>query len=170
MLTNASFALRFQCTMGTVTTLDQDQGDEEYPEFWDLIGRDGDIAPYQEEEDEQGMMEFEPRLYRVDGDPQRDLQLVATASRMVHKKSPSNTKREADPCFKRTDLKDDDVFLIDSGWDIFVWIGSNADRSEKIAGMNAADRYSKLDPRTVELPVHIVKSGHESDAFSALFD
>jgi len=152
--------------MGTVTTLDQDQGDEEYDDFWDLIGRTGDIGPYVEDDDLNIPSEFIPRLYRVDGNPQKELQLVANATRMVQKKKKTMM---TDPCFNRKALDEDDVFLIDSGWEIFVWIGSGADRSEKIAAMGAADRYSKLDPRTLELPVHIVKSGYESDTFLALF-
>ena len=48
--------------------------------------------------------------------------------------------------------------------DLAVGIGAAMD-----AAMTAADRYSKKDPRTMELPVHIVKSGNESDDFLALF-
>jgi hypothetical protein len=36
------------------------------------------------------------------------------------------------------------------------------DRYKKLVAMPAADRYLKKDPRTLELPVHIVKSGHET--------
>ena len=161
-----------KCTMGTVTTLDQDQGDEEYSDFWDLIGHEGEIGPPKKDTGKDGgkIVEFEPRLYRVDGDLQQDLQLVSTATRKIHKTTAkNNNKRTSDPSFNRTELNEDDVFLVDSGWEIFVWIGSGADRYEKMAAMSAADRYAKLDPRTMELPVHIVKSGHENDAFLALF-
>jgi len=158
--------------MGTVTTLDQDQGDEEYSDFWDLIGREGEIGPPKDDGKDKGkvIVEFEPRLYRVDGDLQRDLQLVSTATRRIHQTTKlPNIHRRDDPCFHRRELEEEDVFLVDSGWEIFVWIGSGADRYEKMAAMSAADRYARLDPRTMELPVHIVKSGHENDAFLALF-
>jgi len=148
------------CTMGTVTTLDENQGDEEYTEFWDILG-DGMIG--EDMQDDEGVTEFEPLLYRVDGDPTKDLELVATGM-------PIQKTSKTCSCLNRVDLDDNDVFLIDSGWEIYVWVGKSADRYERIAAISAADRYSKKDPRTLELPVHIVKSGHESESFNALFD
>jgi gelsolin len=153
--------------MGTVTTLDQDQGDDEYTEFWNIIGNDGDIGPDEDRDDKKATSEsFQPLLYRVDGNLQKELQLVATSSTEILMGHP---KAKASACFKKSDLLEDDVFLIDTGWEIYVWIGSAADRYEKIASMSAADKYAKMDARTAELPVHIVKSGHESDTFLALF-
>lgn len=149
------------CTMGTVTTLDQGQGDEEYVDFWHLVGNDGEIGPHLD--DDEGVAEFEPRLYRVDGDLTKDLQLVATG-KMISK---GNHKDSAP--LNRSDLDDDDVFLVDSGWKIYIWIGAGSDRREKMAAMTAADRYAKLDARTVELPVHIIKAGNESEDFAAMF-
>lgn len=146
--------------MGTVTTLDQDQGDDEYTEFWDYLG-DGTIG--EDMEDDEGVLEFEPLLFRVDGDLSKELELKATGQ-PIQKMSKECT------CFQKSLLDEDDVFLIDSGWEIYVWIGKGADRFEKIAAMTAADRYSKKEGRTLELPVHIVKSGNESDSFLALFD
>jgi gelsolin len=147
------------CTMGTVTTLDENQGDDEYTDFWDILG-EGTIAEAMQDDD--GVREFEPLLFRVDGDLSKDLELVATG------KSIEKTSKTCS-CLNRSDLNDDDVFLIDSGWEIYVWVGKGADRREKIAAMSTATSYSKKDPRTLELPVHIVKSGHESDSFNALF-
>lgn len=145
--------------MGTVTTLDQGQGDEEYTDFWSLLG-DGTIGP--DQDDDEGLTEFEPVLYRVDGDQTKELELVTKGTKI------QKTSKEC-KCLNRADLDENDVFLIDSGWDIYVWIGKGADRYEKIAAMSAADRYSKKDRRTLELPVHIVKSGNESSNFNSLF-
>lgn len=144
--------------------MDQDQGDEEYTDFWDIVGTDGEIGP--DLQDDQGVSEFQPLLYRVNGDVNKDLELVATGT-TVQKMSIECA------CLSKSDLDDNDVFLIDSGWEIYVWIGSGADRYEKIAAMTAADRYSKTssDPaRTLLLPVHIVKSGRENANFLALFN
>jgi len=145
--------------MGTVTTLDQGQGDDEYPEFWASLG-EGTIG--EDMNDDEGVVEFEPLLFRVDGYLEKDLELIATG------KSIKKTSKDC-TCLQRASLDEGDVFLIDSGWEIYVWIGKSADRYERIAAMTAADRHSKKSPRTFDLPVHIVKSGHESDSFNALF-
>lgn len=147
------------CTLGTVTVLDQNQGDEEYTDFWAYLG-DGDIQP--DLDDDEGITEFAPLLFRVDGDTSKDLELAATGT-PVAKTSRTCT------CLNKADLIEGDVFLMDSGWEIYVWIGSGADHFEKIAAMTAADKYARQDPRTLELPVHIVKSGYETDRFLAYF-
>ncbi|CAB9520579.1 Gelsolin (Fragment) (Partial), partial [Seminavis robusta] len=147
------------CTMGTVVVLDQGQGDDSEDKFWAYLG-DGDIQT--DAADDEGVTEFTPLLYRVDGSIAKDLEKVAEGSPV--QKTSTDYK-----CLNKGDLKDDDVFLLDSGWEIYVWIGSKADRYEKIAAMFAADKYSKMDPRTLELPVEIVKSGAESDRFLSYF-
>ena len=145
--------------MGTVTTMDENQGDEAYTDFWDILG-DGTIG--KDMEDDESVSDFKPLLYRVDGDLTKDLELVATG------KSIQKTSKNCS-CLSRSNLNENDVFLIDSGWEIYVWLGTDADRHEKIAAIYAADRYSKKNPRTLELPVHICKSGYESDSFNSLF-
>jgi hypothetical protein len=145
--------------MGTVVTLDQDQGDEEDSDFWNLLGP-GTIG--EDMKDDEGVTQFEQRLYRVDGDPTKELELIATGE-------PAQRSSKYSGSLNRGDLKDGDVFLVDTGWEIFVWIGKDADRDEKIAALSAADRYSKQDPRTLELPVHILKSGNETQRFLDIF-
>ena len=63
------------CTLGTVVTLDQGQGDEEYTDFWAYLGEDGEIQPFQDNDD--SVKEFAPLLFRVDGDSSKDLQKIA---------------------------------------------------------------------------------------------
>ena len=147
------------CTLGTVTVLDQGQGDEEYTDFWNYLG-DGEIQP--DQQDDEGIKEFAPLLFRVDGDMSKDLEQVAEGLPIA------KTSRTC-TVLNKSDLVEGDVFLMDSGWEIYVWIGSGADHFEKIAAMTAADKYSKQDPRTLELPVHIVKSGHETELFLSYF-
>ena len=151
------------CTLGTAVVLDQGQGDDEDTEFWNYLG-DGEIQPAQDDDDE-GETEFAPLLYRVDGEMTKDLELVATGT-------PIQETSTQCTCLHKSDLHEDDVFLVDSGWEIYVWIGKGADHYEKIAAMTAADKYSKMGDnsgRTLELPVHIVKSGHETNRFLSYF-
>jgi len=121
-------------------------------DFWDLIERKGEIGPPKDDGKDGGkVVEFEPCLHQGDG----GLQMVATATRLVHKK----TKKSVDPYFRRRELTEDIVFLFDSGWEILGCIGSGAVRSETMAAISSA----KLDPQSVELPFHIVKSGNENE-------
>lgn len=148
------------CTMGTVVVLDQGDGDDEVKEFWDYLG-DGTIAP--KEDAEPAIAEFAPLLYRVDGDPSKELTKVAEGS-------PIAKTSKVVPSLKKSDLDSGDVFLVDNGWEIFIWIGKGADLSEKVAAMGAADRYAKIAPRALNLPVEIVKEGSETDNFNAYFE
>ena len=38
-------------------------------------------------------------------------------------------------------LDESDVFLLDAGWEVFLWIGKDSDKSEKLTGMAKADSY-----------------------------
>jgi len=147
------------CTLGTATVLDQGDGDEEYTDFWGYLGG-GDIASKVEAEDP--ITEFKPILFRVDGNPEKPLVEVAKGAFLQR---PGKLVRVLD----RGSLNEDDVFLMDSGWEIFVWIGKSADTSEKIAAMGAADRFAAMEPRAADLPVTIVKSGNESALFKTYF-
>ena len=101
-------------------------------------------------------------MFRVDGDPSKPLEQVAVGEAVG--------KNQTAPCFDRSSLDDSDVFLLDTGWKIFVWMGNKADRSEIFAAMRAADRYAETDPRAHDLPVTMLKAGRESDGFSSFFE
>lgn len=148
------------CTLGTVVTLDQGDGDEEATDFWSYLG-EGEIASAIP--DDPGMEEFTPLLFRVDGDPSKPLEKVAEGI-SVQKRS---TERK---CLKKGALDDSSVFLLDAGWDVYVWIGKGADTSEKVAAMGAADRYAEMEPRANFSPVTILKAGQETSAFLSYFD
>lgn len=117
----------------------------------------GDTAPGLKD-----LAEFEPKLFRVDGDPSKPLEQVAVGKAVG--------KNQTGPCFDRSSLDGSDVFLLDTGWKIFVWMGNKADRSEIFAAMSAADRYAKIDPRVHDLPVTMMKAGREPDGFSSFFE
>jgi gelsolin len=146
------------CTFGTAIVLDQ--GSDEDDDFWGFLGEGeiGEAAPEDEEPEE-----FAPVLYRVDGDPTKPLEEVSTGSPI--EKGASDTK-----CLPKQALDDGDVFLVDAGWELFVWIGKSADLKEKIAALGAADRLAEVEPRVNYLPVTVVKSGSETDEFLAYFD
>jgi hypothetical protein len=146
------------CTLGTAVVLEQGSNDED-EEFWGYLGSGEIGSPVSEEEEPE---EFSPVLYRVDGDPTKDLEKVSAGS-PVKKGSPTT-------CLPKSALEDSDVFLVDAGWEVFVWIGSGADIKEKIAALGAADRLAEIEPRVNYLPVTVVKSGSETDDFLSYFD
>ena len=67
-------------------------------------------------------------------------------------------------------LDDDDVFLLDAGWEVYLWVGNGSDKDEKIAGLTKADEYLQTTPRTANLPLTIIKSGWETPDFLEFFD
>jgi gelsolin len=148
------------CTLGTATVLQQGDGDEEYTDFWEYL-RDGEIGP--DLKDNEGVTEFSPLLFRVDGDANKALDQVASGI-------PIKKTSKVVSCLKRGDLDSADVFLLDAGWDIYIWIGKGSDRSEKLAAMGAADRYAKMEPRALNVPVTIVKEGSETAIFNSYFE
>jgi hypothetical protein len=105
------------------------------------------------------LTEFMPLLFRVDGNPKNKLEL---AEKGAFVEEPGKIIR----CLDRGVLDENDVFLLDSGWELFVWIGNS---SEKIAAMGAADRYAEMEPRAATLPVTVVKSGSETTLFLSYF-
>jgi len=158
---NAILWAEFMCTMGTVMVVAQEDDESEQEEFWKYLGKEGEIGP--DLEDDDLVVEFRPKLYRVDGDPTKALELVAEGKE-VKKTSKICT------CLPEGALDGDDVFLVDSGWEVFVWVGAGADKEEKLAAMGAIDRYIQMEPRAMELPATIVKQGMETDQFWAYFE
>mmetsp|Transcript_23223 Transcript_23223/g.37774 ORF Transcript_23223/g.37774 Transcript_23223/m.37774 type:complete len:374 (+) Transcript_23223:51-1172(+) len=149
------------CTLGTVTTLDQGSGDDEDKEFWGYLG-EGEIGPAVSDEEE--LDEFAPVLYRVDGDPTKPLEKVGTGTPL------KKDARDSKSSLQKSALDDNDVFLVDAGWELFVWIGKGADTKEKMAALGAADCLAEVEPRVNYLPVTVVKSGSETSEFLSYFD
>ena len=172
------------CTLGTVKVLTQGDGDEEESDFWNyLSGGDGgsdddkhsrsmrsrgigsSASRFQEQKNlTAALEEFKPKLFRVDADITTPLQQVSEGE-MVTK----TAMFTMGGVFEKDSLDDNDVFLLDAGWEIFVWIGKSANFEEKMAAMAAADRYAEMEPRVKDIPLSIVKEGHESSSFWSLF-
>lgn len=151
------------CTMGTVTVLAQGDGDEEETEFWDYLERGGGkrgsrsigktATGWKPRRNLNfGLEEFQPKLFLVDGD--KPLERVALGN-LVKKAT------RIGRFLNRKSLNEDNVFLLDTGWKIFVWIGREANTSEKLAALSAVDRYAETEPRAKELPVTVIKDGQE---------
>ncbi|XP_069838358.1 villin-1 [Dendropsophus ebraccatus] len=73
--------------------------------------------------------------------------------------------------FNQDDLEDDDVFLLDAWDQVFLWIGRNANESEKRDAAVTAQEYLKTHPgsRDVNTPIIVVKQGFEPPTFTGWF-
>lgn len=74
--------------------------------------------------------------------------------------------------FEHKDLISDDVMLLDSGDEVYVWVGKEAEKDEIDSGLAMAKQFLDSDPtpRNADNSVIItIKEGREPDAFIAIF-
>uniref|UniRef100_A0A8C9YW57 Gelsolin n=1 Tax=Sander lucioperca TaxID=283035 RepID=A0A8C9YW57_SANLU len=69
------------------------------------------------------------------------------------------------------DLATDDVMILDSWDQVFVWIGNEAQEEEKTEAMASAVRYIETDPanRDLRTPIVKIKQGFEPPTFTGWF-
>lgn len=70
---------------------------------------------------------------------------------------------------KKDMLVSDDVFIVDVGMEIFVWIGSGANKAERTMAMNYATKYLTENDKDTMLPVTRVIEGDENEVFAGFF-
>lgn len=149
------------CTEGTVKVLDEGNGDEAETEFWAYL-KAGDIK--EADDYDRIVEEFTPLLFKLpEGDDDLDEPEQVGKGEKVRIGFTTQCKISKDL------LDESDVFLLDAGWELFLWIGKNANRSEKLGAFARADKYCQGDLRTVDLPLSIVKSGYEQSDFNDFF-
>ncbi|XP_072010482.1 scinderin [Engystomops pustulosus] len=73
--------------------------------------------------------------------------------------------------FTQEDLAEDDVMLLDTWEQIFLWIGKDANEVEKKESLKSAKQYIETDPsgRDKRIPITTVKQGHEPPTFTGWF-
>lgn len=75
--------------------------------------------------------------------------------------------------FSQEDLDQDDVMMLDSGDEIYIWIGKGSTEEERTKSLEIAMEYVKTDPTQRDLDntsIITVNQNQEPDAFTALFD
>jgi gelsolin len=140
------------CTNGTVVTMDQGSDDTDAT-FWSYFpDSDGEIPTTAEDGDDADVEDFQPKLYQL---------------------SPNGAELIATSTVSKSMLNPDDVFLFDSGWTLYVWIGKTSDSSEKLNAITWAHTFcttSSNDPaRTSTLPITMMKDGYETSTFLEYF-
>ena len=70
--------------------------------------------------------------------------------------------------FQQEDLCEDDVMILDTWYDLFVWVGTRSNAEERRRAMETAKQYVLTDPckRDPNLSIYQVKQGHEPVIFT----
>jgi hypothetical protein len=73
--------------------------------------------------------------------------------------------------FTQEDLLDDDVFLLDTFTQVFVWVGNGSTEEEKAKSSELSQKYiaQANDGRDLDCPVVMVNSGSEPLMFTSQF-
>ncbi|XP_067287931.1 advillin [Pseudorasbora parva] len=123
---------------------------QEPNEFWDILGGKG---PYASDRRLQ-MVSFDhqPRLFECSN---KTGQFIATEVTQ----------------FTQDDLREDDVMLLDTWDQVFLWIGNEANDVERRECVPTCQEYLRTHPgcRDPETPIMIVKQGFEPPTFTGWF-
>ncbi|KAG8432266.1 hypothetical protein GDO86_016781 [Hymenochirus boettgeri] len=73
--------------------------------------------------------------------------------------------------FNQDDLDEEDIFLLDAWDQVFLWIGKNANETEKKEAAFTAQEYLKTHPgcRDINTPIIVIKQEHEPPTFTGWF-
>lgn len=75
--------------------------------------------------------------------------------------------------FQKSDLVTEDVMFLDSGDEVYVWIGAKADEEERSEGLEMAKKYLDADPtyrNADNCIVIVVKENEEPSSFTSIFN
>ncbi|XP_042365970.1 villin-1 isoform X2 [Plectropomus leopardus] len=74
--------------------------------------------------------------------------------------------------FAQSDLDEEDVMLLDTWEEIFLWVGNSANQYETKEAWNSAQEYLKTHPagRDPDTPIIFVKQGYEPPTFTGWFN
>ncbi|XP_052021980.1 advillin [Apodemus sylvaticus] len=123
---------------------------QEPPEFWDLLGGK---APYANDKRlQQETLDVQVRLFECSNKTGRFLVTEVTD-------------------FTQDDLSPGDVMLLDTWDQVFLWIGAEANATEKEGALSTAQEYLVTHPsgRDPDTPILIVKQGFEPPTFTGWF-
>jgi hypothetical protein len=135
----------------TVTTTDEGQEDAK---FWELLGGKGPIASADEGgDDRETEKKHTKALYQL-SDASGTLKFTQKATGKV-------TKAQFDT---------KDVFIFDSGLEIFAWIGKGASVNEKKSALGSAQTYLGQHNRPAYLPISRIIEGGEPSSFVTALD
>ncbi|KAF0883353.1 AVIL protein, partial [Crocuta crocuta] len=132
---------------GTEDTVAEGQ---EPAEFWDLLG--GKTAYANDKRLQQEILDVQPRLFECSNKTGRFVVTEVTD-------------------FTQDDLNPGDVMLLDTWDQVFLWIGAEANATEKERALTTAEEYLHTHPsgRDPDTPILIIKQGFEPPTFTGWF-
>ncbi|XP_049588785.1 advillin [Syngnathus scovelli] len=119
-------------------------------DFWEMLGGQ---APYANDKRlQQTVLDHEPRLFECSNKSGRFVVTEVTQ-------------------FTQDDLNDDDVMLLDTWDQVFLWIGKEANRLERKEAVVTSQEYLHTHPadRDPDTPIILVKQGFEPITFTGWF-
>ncbi|KAL7837477.1 hypothetical protein SRHO_G00271880 [Serrasalmus rhombeus] len=123
---------------------------QEPMEFWSLLGGK---APYANDKKlQQVTLDHQPRLFECSNKTGRFIVTEVTQ-------------------FNQDDLSEDDVMLLDTWDQIFLWIGNQANEVERQESVVTCQEYLRTHPgaRDCDTPILLVKQGFEPPTFTGWF-
>ncbi|XP_029287630.1 advillin isoform X1 [Cottoperca gobio] len=143
--------------VSSVIGQNSDQGSEEMVaegqepiEFWELLGGK---APYASDKRlQQTVLDYQPRLFECSNKTGRFI--VTEVSQ-----------------FTQDDLNEDDVMLLDTWDQVFLWIGKEANEVERKEAVVTSQEYLHTHPgaRDPDTPIALIKQGFEPPTFTGWF-
>lgn len=128
-----------------------DHGICDETEWWAALGGKGPVAPAVSD------AESPARLQRL-------LQLSDKSGKLTL------TEIAVGGQIKRTLLTSDDIFILDEGSEVTVWIGLNASVGERKNGLSRAIEYLVQEGRPLTTPIARILEGGENEQFENFFD
>jgi len=114
-------------------------------DFWKLVGGEGPIKSAEEGgSDDDEKLTGEKKLYRLsDASGKMDFKEVGKGS------------------LKKSLLDSNDVFILDTGAEVFAWVGKGSSASEKKGALQYAQDYLKNNKRPAHTPISRILQGGE---------
>jgi len=128
-----------------------EEGDKE-AEFWKVLGGEGAVKTAEEGGDDAEAEQSTGKAL---------FQLSDATGQMVFKQVATGS------ACKRNLLDPNDVFILDTGAEVFAWIGKGASPDEKAKALGFAQDYLTKYNRPAYLPICRVLDGGENPTFNA---
>ncbi|KAJ3398560.1 hypothetical protein CcCBS67573_g03887 [Chytriomyces confervae] len=133
---------------GKASVVVYDESDTDSTPFWTALGGKG---PVMSAADAQKLVQ-RPKVEKT------LVRLTNRSNSLTYKVESTGTP------IHRTQLDSNDVFVVDSGDHVFVWIGSKADASERKHAVQFASDYLHSHGRPETLPVTVLNEGSEEQS------
>ncbi|XP_062300557.1 advillin isoform X2 [Scomber scombrus] len=123
---------------------------QEPTEFWELLGGKGPYASCKRLK--QTVLDHQPRLFECSNKTGRFIVSEVTQ-------------------FTQDDLSEDDVMLLDTWDQVFLWIGKEANEVERKEAVVTSQEYLRTHPgdRDQDTPIILIKQGFEPPTFTGWF-